>query len=156
MPSVKAEDISRKCRASASGSELKGRAPTMPVLCDRGGVHKLQAAFATAELARKAKLEKMQAAWCAREADIDARLKDANDVLARTLPADREAAQMSVDVIEEERRNFYTAQRKEKVQLEEARRTAKSASTTPRWRSSASTIEKSRARCARSLRRHLR
>ena len=90
----------------------------MPVLCDRGGVHKLQAAFATAELARKAKLEKMQAAWCAREADIDARLKDANDVLARTLPADREAAQMSVDVIEEERRNFYTAQRKEKVQLE--------------------------------------
>ena len=128
----------------------------MPVLCDRGGVHKLQAAFATAELARKAKLEKMQAAWCAREADIDARLKDANDVLARTLPADREAAQMSVDVIEEERRNFYTAQRKEKVQLEEARRTAKSASTTPRWRSSVSTIETSRARCARSLRRHLR
>ncbi|EOD13365.1 hypothetical protein EMIHUDRAFT_246910 [Emiliania huxleyi CCMP1516] len=87
-------------------------------LCDRGGVHKLQAAFAMAELARKAKLEKMQAAWCAREADIDARLKDANDVLARTLPADREAAQMSVDVIKEERRNFYTAQRKEKVQLE--------------------------------------
>ena len=67
----------------------------------------------------------MQAAWCAREADIDARLKDANDVLARTLPADREAAQMSVDVIEEERRNFNTARSKEKVQLEEERRTAK-------------------------------
>ena len=32
---------------------------------------------------------------------------------------------MSVDVIEEERRNFYTARSKEKVQLEEARRTAK-------------------------------
>ena len=28
-------------------------------------------------------------------------------------------------MIEEKRRNFYTAQRKEKVQLEEARRTAK-------------------------------
>ena len=32
---------------------------------------------------------------------------------------------MSVDVIEEERRNFNTARSKEKVQLEEARRTAK-------------------------------
>ena len=40
----------------------------MPVLCDRGGVHKLQAAFATAELARKAKLEKMQAALVRGEA----------------------------------------------------------------------------------------
>ncbi|EOD34862.1 Hypothetical protein EMIHUDRAFT_228146 [Emiliania huxleyi CCMP1516] len=89
----------------------------MPVLCDRGGVHKLQAAFATAELARKAKLEKMQAAWCAREADIDARLKDANDVLARTLPADREAAQMS-DQLEEARR---TAKRKHDAEVEEQR-----------------------------------
>ena len=89
----------------------------------RGGVHKLQAAFATAELARKAKLEKMQVAWCTREADIDARLKDANDVLARTLPADREAAQMSVDVIEDTRRSGAISIRrarstKEKVQLE--------------------------------------
>ena len=64
---------------------------------------------------------------------------------------------MSVDVIEGERRNFYTARSKEKVQLEEARRTAKRKHDAEVVRrSSASTIEKSRARCARSLRRHLR
>jgi hypothetical protein len=100
-------------------------AAAKPSSGNRGGVGKLEAGFVKAEQERKEKVQKTQEGWSAREADIDTRLKKANDKLARALPTDCEAAQMEVDWIEGELRNFNTARSKEKVQLEEARLDAK-------------------------------
>jgi len=101
------------------------KAAAKPPSDDRGGVTKLAADFKMHQNERKRKAEEMQREWDARDEEIDAKLKVAHDALARALPDCKEAAQLTVDVLEDERRIFYTARSNKKLQLEEEKRDAK-------------------------------
>ena len=105
----------RKAAAAAATAAAK------PASDDQGGLHKLKLAYELEESQRKKKTEETHARWDKRRDDIDGRLKAAHDVLARALPADKEAAQLTVDTVQEEQLNFFAARAKEGAQLAEAR-----------------------------------
>ena len=92
-----------------------------PASDDQGGLHKVKLAYELEESQRKEKVKETHARWDTRCDDIDARLNAAHDVLVRALPADKEAAQLTVDTIQEEQRNFFAACAKERAQLAEAK-----------------------------------
>ena len=86
---------------------------------DKGGVRKLTAAFEQADRVRKAKSQRIQEGWAAREADIVGRLKVAHEARAAATPADQAMRQVDVDAITEEQKNFFIARADEKEQLAE-------------------------------------
>jgi hypothetical protein len=126
---VKYQDF-RSVLAPASAILKKARKAVVnaekPASLDQGSIRKLTDEFNKAEEERKRKSKDKQAAWTVREADIDGRLKTANDVFVRALPgAAKEEAQLAVGVIQEEQRNFYTARSLEKKALDEEKTEAK-------------------------------
>ena len=116
-------NIFLKQEADAEKASKRAMKPTSD---DQGGVMKLKAEFEKSEWKRGERSNEIQKKWSSREADIGTRLRVACDRRERA-PSDqgKEAAALEVDVIEEERRNFFDARAKEKLQLDEARKDAK-------------------------------
>ena len=116
-------DIFKKEEKEAEAAARKAAKPSND---DSGGLCKLGKDFRKAEDSRKAKLAEIESRWAEREAAISKRQKVASDVLERALgPADRDAAQATIDAVDEERRCFYSARSKESVELETTRLEAK-------------------------------
>jgi hypothetical protein len=98
------------------------KAATKAVCLDQGGLGKLKEAYEKAEKECKEKSKGKQEEWSARDKELDDRLATANDVLVRAPPgATKEEAQLAVENLQEEHRNFLTARSLEKKALDEAR-----------------------------------